>query len=187
MDSADRLIHRYWYERVMLHFAVATPSLQRLLGPEWVVAERLGGSNVTIGLCDVSFDADNDGKPLTPSRYLYVPVNGMVEHASDGSEVDMRYLTLADDTAAFPQFAVEAVDAEQSKTVDRHGPAGHVTERYRFHSDSYEVALDIAYKTGPARRLGGGMDVRCPDDISFRQRYENEELQHPLRRGTSTW
>jgi hypothetical protein len=182
-EPQTRLLHTYWYERVMLNFAVDTPSLQRLLAPQWRVAERLGGSNLTIGLCEVIFDAEPDGAPRTVPAYLYVPVNGNVEHASNGTEANMRYLTLTDVKDAFPQCAVAVVTAEHSKETKRHGATVVTTEHYGFLSDAYEVGLDIRYTAGAAQRIAGGMDVRCPDDDSFEQRYENEEVQYPLRRG----
>lgn len=181
-SEARHLLHRYWYERVMLNFSVDTASLQRELPPSWRIEERLGGSNLTVGFCDVILDVDPNGDPRSPAQYLYVPVNGRAIDA-DGLRVNVRYLTLSDAVDAFPQCAIAAVSAEHSKDINHRGADVDVTERYSFRSDAYELELQISYTPGPATRYAAGMDVRCPSDPDLRQRYENEELHYDLRRG----
>lgn len=170
------LLHTYWYERIMLNFLVDDEALRQRLPQGWRPAARAGGSNVTVGFCEVWHD-----EPADVSSYLYIPVNGATEH-EDGRTANMRYLTISDHPDAIGGCTVtRSTHAEHARTAKSDGGDVLVREAFRFDVDGGRLAVDLEYVRGPYTHLVGGMDVRCPDDASYARRYENEELQLRLR------
>jgi hypothetical protein len=168
--------HSYWYQRIMLNFAVSNTALSRRLPPGWSPAARAGGSNVTAGFCEVWND-----EPAEFSSYLYVPVNGVAQH-DDGRSANMRYLTVSDRPSAIGGCSVLTATAAEHTVTTRSRDGELVTsERYRFSCASGELFMEIEFTRGGFPLLVAGMDVLCPDDPTYARRYENEELNLMLR------
>ena len=170
------LLHTYWYERIMLNFLVDDEALRKRLPQGWKPVARAGGSNVTVGFCEVWQD-----EPAQASSYLYVPVNGATAH-EDGRTANMRYLTISDHPDAIGGCSVaRATHAEHTRTAMSDGGEVLVREAFRFDVDGGRLTVDLEYVRGAYAQFVAGMDVRCPDDASYTRRYENEELQLRLR------
>lgn len=172
MSEPRALLHRYWYHRVMLNFAVDEERLAGRLPNGWRPVARLGGSNLTVGFCEVMLDVDAQGAPLPVSRYLYIPVNGLA--AREGETVNMRYLTFADRPEALGGCAVVATSAEHVQSATT-GDDIVVHDRYRFSGGPHDLEVELSYARSPLTSSAGEMLVRCPSDPSYRRLYRNEE------------
>lgn len=179
MIEQRALLHRYWYHRVMLNFAVDEVRLASRLPDGWRPGARLGGSNLTVGFCEVTLDVDARGTPLNVSRYLYVPVNGNAQR--EGETVNMRYVTFADRPEALGGCAVVACSAEHTQSITT-GEELVVNERYRFHRGPHDLELELSYERSPLTSIAAEMVVRCPNDPSYRRVYQNEEIRSIVRR-----
>lgn len=175
------LLHRYWYERVMIDYIVDPLRLGRFLPSGLSVAERAGGSNVTVSFCEVHMDQGADGAPLPIARYRYVVLNGPAR-TSDGAAVHMRYLIYTDAPGAYPDCAVIAATAQH----ERHSNTV-VSDRYAFVVPGGRLALSVEYVPDAGTRfstLAKPSLVRCAaDPIPHAERYANEEFHYWIRRG----
>lgn len=179
--SALRLESSYIYQRVMLNFSVEPSRLQSRLPEPWRLEERLGGSNLTVGFCDVLVHLDQEKRPLPTPRYRYVPFNGMATEPS-GQLANMRYGTYSDrpeDLGHCLTRGARAV-ARQHRLFDRDGTT-FVEEGYDFALDhGGGLRVQLTYERGTPRRYasaGDGMHVRCPVDPVPEYVYRNEEWQ----------
>lgn len=177
--SAGKLLHRYWYRRVMLNFAVNAERLGRRLPAGWRPAERGGGSNLTVGLCEVTLDVSADGTPREPRSYLYVPVNGNAE-GPDGAKANYRYMTYSNAPEAFDGCDVVRTQAVHRTDHDATESPPVTRQMYRFTADRTEIGVEITYADTASRVYAGEMRVRCPNDPAYRRVYSNEEIQHVI-------
>lgn len=179
--SVLRLESSYVYQRVMLNFSVEPSRLQSRLPEPWRVEERLGGSNITVGFCDVLVHVDQENVPLPTPRYRYVPFNGNTTEPS-GQRVNMRYGTYSDRPEDLGRCLTRGARAaaRQHRIFDRDGTT-FVEEGYEFALDPVGgLRVQLTYERGTPRpyvRTGDGMHVRCPADPVPEYVYRNEEWQ----------
>ncbi len=171
----------YYYRRLMLNFLVDTDVLAARLPTGWLPIERLRGSNLTVGLCEVLLHVDRDGTPVPTPAYCYVPVNGNVRNDRDGETANMRYLTLTTRREALGDCLTRLVEGSHTCELGFDAEKRSVIrEHYDFTSPEVRVVADVDYER-PQPVLGrhppSGMRVRCPDRTDDFVIYWNEEVQ----------
>lgn len=171
----------YFYRRLMLNFFVDPEGLAARLPVGWRPVDRLGGSNVTLGLCEVLLHVDANGEPVSTPSYCYGPLNGSAKDEVSGEMVNMRYLTLTsrreDSSGCLTRIVEGRHESELRVAPDQRVV---VREQYKFASPEVRITVDVEYQRPQPvlRRLEPpGMRVRCPDDPRFLAYYLNEELQ----------
>jgi hypothetical protein len=174
----------YHYRRLMLNFLVDADALAARLPAGWHPLERLGGSNLTVGLCEVLLHVDRDGAPVSTPTYYYVPVNGSARNEHSGETANMRYLTLTTRREALADCLTRPVDGSHKSELAL-DPEGRsvMRERYEFTSSEVRVAVELDYERPQPVLLRlplPGMRVRCPDGSDYLAIYWNEEVQESV-------
>lgn len=171
----------YHYRRLMLNFLVDADALAARLPAGWHPIERLGGSNLTIGLCEVLLHVDRNGAPVPTPAYYYVPVNGNARNDHSGETANMRYLTLTTRREALAGCLTRLVEGSHTCDLGFDPEKRSVMrERYVFMSSKVRVVVDLDYERPQPvllRLPPTGMRVRCPDGSDDLAIYWNEEVQ----------
>ena len=176
--SPVRLEGSYIYQRVMLNFRVDAARLGSRLPPGWRPEDRLGGSNLTVGFCDVLEHVDALERPIPTPAYRYVPFNGNSQ-GPHGLGANWRYATYSDRPEDLGKCLTKLARSSRSfRLTDRDGTVV-IEESYEFAGeDGGVMSVHLEYERGTPRHYASaddGMHVRCPAEPDIEFVYRNEE------------
>jgi len=168
----------YLYQRVMLNFRVDQNVLESRLPPGWRVEDRLGGSTLTVGFCDVLEHVDAGRRPIATPTYRYVPFNGTARGPA-GLNANWRYMTYSDRPQDSEKCLTKSARSSRSYRLTSRDGSIVVEEFYEFALERGGVMMvRVEYERGVPRHYrypGDGMHVRCPAEPEIEYVYRNEE------------